>query len=206
MKTSQNGLAFIAQNEGIVLHVYPDSLGNPTIGVGHMLTASEKASGVFANGITMERALELLSVDVGTAESWVNKGVTVSLTQDQFDALVDFTFNCGGGAFTSSTLLKLLNAGNYQGAADQFLVWDIPAAVIPRRQRERTLFLTPDPVVVTEVVQPPVAPVQPVVVATPPTPVVAVVPPAPPTPLPDPPSAGWQALLNFFTALLGKRF
>jgi lysozyme len=48
----------------------------------------------------------------------------VPLTQNQFDALVSLVFNIGGGAFRKSTLLKKLNAGDIQGAADQFLVWN----------------------------------------------------------------------------------
>ncbi len=50
--------------------------------------------------------------------------VAVPLTQNQFDALVSLIYNIGEGNFASSTLLKMLNAGNYRGAADQFLVWD----------------------------------------------------------------------------------
>ncbi len=200
MKTSQAGLAFIAQNEGTVLHVYNDSVGNPTIGVGHMLTASEKASGVFAHGITEQQALALLAVDVGTAESWVNKGVTVQITQNMFDALVDFTFNCGGGAFTSSTLLKLLNEDNLAGAAGQFLVWDKPAGILGRRERERTLFLTPD-VSVPAVVSPPspsppAPPVLPDPVVPDPEPVPVIVPP---------PVSPWTAFINFFVSIFGGK-
>ena len=65
-----------------------------------------------------------------------------TLNQNQFDALVDFVFNVGVRAFETSTLLRRLNEGNYQGAADQFLVWNKPAMLIPRRQRPRARFLS----------------------------------------------------------------
>ncbi len=198
MKTSQAGLAFLAQNEGTVLHVYNDSRGIPTIGVGHMLTEAEKASGVFNGGITEAQALALLATDVGTAESWVNKGVTVSITQNMFDALVDFTYNCGGGAFTNSTLLRLLNTGDDMSAvADQFLVWDKPVEILGRRRRERTLFLTPDVTAAAPVVVPPPPP--------PPLPVPAPIAPVAVPAVVPPPVSPWVAVINFFVSLFGGK-
>ena len=71
--------------------------------------------------------------------------MTVPLTQNQFDALVSLTYNIGSGAFNNSTLLKL-NKGDYQGAADQFLVWNkadgkVMKGLVRRREAERALFL-----------------------------------------------------------------
>jgi lysozyme len=66
---------------------------------------------------------DLLSQDVKPAEQSVNNGVKVSLNQNQFDALVSFTFNVGGGAFSSSTLLKVLNQGQYDQVPDQLRRW-----------------------------------------------------------------------------------
>ncbi|GBF86659.1 lysozyme [Aphanothece sacrum] len=54
----------------------------------------------------------------------VSKAVTVALNQNQFDGLVCFCYNVGAGAFQESTLLKKLNAQDYTGAAEQFLVWN----------------------------------------------------------------------------------
>jgi lysozyme len=197
MKTSQNGLAFIAREEGTVLHVYKDVAGNETIGVGHMLTAAEKASGVYANGITQQQALELLASDVGIAENWVNKGVTVAITQNMFDSLVDFTFNAGGGALMTSSLLKLLNAhDDLTDCANEFLLWDkteingvltVDAELLGRRQRERALFLTPNAKVTPAAVTPEPAPtvVSAAIVPSPVAPAPIVVAPAvvPPPPL-----------------------
>lgn len=146
MKTSQAGLSFIAHEEGEVLHVYKDQVGVATIGIGHALRPGES----FPNGITHDQALELLAQDAGTAEGAINKDVTVSISQNAFDALCSFTFNLGTGALGGSTLLKLLNQGNYAGAANEFPRWcHAPAGVInpgilARRKREQALFLTPD--------------------------------------------------------------
>jgi lysozyme len=203
MKTSQNGLAFIAENEGTVLHVYNDSLGNPTIGVGHLLTPSEKASGVFDNGITQAQALALLAVDVGTAEAAVNSNVNVQLTQNAFDACVDFTFNCGGGAFASSTFLKDINAGDTQAAANAILMWDIPASIMGRRHRERTLFLAPDaaPPATPPAPSPVTPPAEPL--SNPPPAPVSVLPVPSPVPAPAPgPTSVFQSIIDGITWLV----
>jgi lysozyme len=153
MKTSDMGLTFLSHWEGEVLHVYKDQVGVPTIGVGHALKAGES----FPNGITHDQAMTLLSHDAAIAESAINGHTTVTLTQNQFDALVSFTFNLGTGAFTSSTLLKLLNAGNVQGAADEFPKWchaggALNQGILNRRNSERALFLKPDAVVPAPVI------------------------------------------------------
>lgn len=132
MQMSQHGLELLKQWEGCELKVYNDSAGLPTIGVGHLLTKSELSSGkinidgvavVYANGLTNDQVLALLAQDVKPAEQSVNNGVKVSLNQNQFDALVSFTFNVGGGAFSSSTLLKVLNQGQYDQVPDQLRRW-----------------------------------------------------------------------------------
>ena len=118
MKTSQKGLEFIESEEGKVLHVYKDQAGYPSIGIGHKLTPLQVASGNivikgelihFANGLTDQQCYDLLAQDVIPAENEVNHAVKVTLDQNQFDCLVDFCYNAGGGAFAGSTLLKLLN-------------------------------------------------------------------------------------------------
>ena len=132
MQMSQHGLELLEQWEGFELKVYNDSAGLPTIGVGHLLTKSELSSGkinikgvavAYGNGLTNQQVTDLLAQDVNPAEQSVNKGVKVSLNQDQFDALVSFTFNVGGGAFSSSTLLKVLNQGQYDQVPTQLLRW-----------------------------------------------------------------------------------
>ncbi len=101
MKTSIEGLQFVKEQEGCVLHPYNDISGHPTIGVGHLIKDGED----FSQGITEEEALDLLAQDISWAEAAVN-AYQLELTQGQFDALVDFTFNAGEGA-----LAQLLRHG-----------------------------------------------------------------------------------------------
>lgn len=109
--------------EGQVLHVYQDQAGVPTIGVGHALTEEEKKAGTFTAGITPDQGKALLRADVARAEHSVNTLVVVPLEQNQFDALVSFTFNLGGGALERSQLLHRLNMGNYGAVPLELLRW-----------------------------------------------------------------------------------
>jgi len=106
--------------EGCVLTAYPDpgTGGSPwTIGYGH-------TNGVqHGDTCTPEQADAWLVDDISDAEVAVNRLVTVRLTQHQFDALVDWTFNEGAGNLESSTLLRKLNAGDYAGADAEFARW-----------------------------------------------------------------------------------
>jgi lysozyme len=120
VKTSLDGLAFLAAQEGCVLHVYKDQVGVLTIGVGHALRPGES----YPDGISHDEAMALLAQDVASAEAAVNSDVCVPLTQNEYDALVDFVFNCGRGALEHSSVLACLNAGDYRGAADALLLWD----------------------------------------------------------------------------------
>ena len=95
---------------------------------------------------TLEQAKEYFAHDLKRFESSVNNLVKVPLTQNQFDALVSLTYNIGSGNFASSTLLKKLNAKDYQGAADQFPRWNkakgkVLNGLTRRRAAERALFL-----------------------------------------------------------------
>lgn len=149
MRTSAAGLEFITRWEGEVLHVYEDVAKIPTIGVGHVVLAGES----FPDGITHERAQELLAADVASAEAAVHKLAASTefrgrepLAQCEFDALVSFAFNVGAGAFAKSTLAKKLAAGDRKAAAAEFLKWDKAggkpvAGLHNRRVAERALFL-----------------------------------------------------------------
>jgi lysozyme len=120
VKLSAQGLQLIKQQEGFRSRTYLDVAGFPTIGYGHRLIHP----GSFPDGIDDPQATEILAADVRDAEQAVERLVRVSLTQGQFDALVDFCFNLGPGRLASSTLLKLLNGGSYDEAAEQLLRWD----------------------------------------------------------------------------------
>jgi lysozyme len=132
MQMSQRGKELLAQWEGIEFKVYKDSAGLPTIGVGHLLTRDELTSGKivicgqpvkYATGLTQQHVMDLLDQDLNTFEEIVNTSVKLDLAQHQFDALVAFTFNVGGNAFKSSTLLKVLNQGRLSDVPEQLRRW-----------------------------------------------------------------------------------
>lgn len=120
MQLSAAGLALLKQSEGFSAKVYLDVAGLHTIGYGHRLLPGES----FPNGVTEDQATVLLNADVATAERCVSRFVRVPLTQGQFDALVDFTFNLGSARLRNSTLLVDLNREQYASAAQQLLLWD----------------------------------------------------------------------------------
>lgn len=145
MTTSDVGVDLISGFEGTRFKAYDDGVGVWTIGTG---------TTVYPNGVkvkqgdtcTPEQAKTYFKHDLAKFEKTVNESVTVPLTQNQFDALVSLTYNIGSGAFNNSTLLKKLNKGDYQGAADQFLAWKkaggkVLPGLVRRREAERALFL-----------------------------------------------------------------
>ncbi len=139
MEISDAGVAFIEAHEGCKLEAYLDSVGIPTIGYGHTSGVSE------GDTCTQEQADQWLRDDLSEAEDCVNKVVAVPLTQNQFDALCSFTFNLGCGALKGSTLLRLLNQGDTENSAKEFVKWDraggkVVAGLLKRRQDEQALF------------------------------------------------------------------
>jgi lysozyme len=136
------GTALIQSFEQLRLVGYLDQRGVPTNGWGH--TGPDVQVG---QPCTKEQADAWFAADTQNAVRGVDNSLTVFCTQNQFDALVSFTFNVGVGAEAHSTLIKLMNAGDIQGAAAQFLVWDhingVPnAGLLRRRQAEQALFLS----------------------------------------------------------------
>lgn len=141
MKTSENGIALIREFEGCRLTPYEDVAGKMTIGIGHLIQHGEHFE-----IITEQQAENLLRHDLLSAEAVVNQSVAVDIDQNEFDALVSFTFNLGGKRFRMSTLLEYLNNGEYEKAANEFLKWNKAAGVesdglTRRREAERDLFL-----------------------------------------------------------------
>jgi len=143
---SQPGEALTEQFEGCRLAAYQDSAGVWTIGYGHTQGVVEGMT------CTEMQAFAWLQEDLLTVEKQINRDITVPLTQgkvpltqEEFDALVDFGFNLGCHALESSTLWKKLNAGDFKGAAAEFPKWDHAggkevAGLLRRRLAEQALF------------------------------------------------------------------
>jgi lysozyme len=120
---------------------YLDAVGVPTIGYGH--TGPDVTPNLV---ITQAQAEALLQSDLRGAENAVSAAVTVALNDNQFAVLVSFVYNLGAGTLNSSTLLALLNGGDYNGAAQQFTRFvyaggEILQGLVTRRNAERALFL-----------------------------------------------------------------
>jgi lysozyme len=151
---SPSGLALIKKFEGLRLSAYRCIAGIWTIGYG---------STYYRNGTSVKKgdkladihqADELFKYTLQHFEQAVNQLVQVPLTQNQFNALVSFAYNAGTNALGKSTLLKLLNQGNYEAAAKQFLIWNkitdpatgkkiVAPDLTRRRIVESELFLKP---------------------------------------------------------------
>lgn len=142
-KMGSLGLALLKSFEGKRLNSYDDGVGVWTIGYG-----TTRINGVkVTRGMTISdsQAEEYLKADLNSFEKTVNEAVKVPLNQNQFDALVSLTYNIGSSAFTNSTLLRKLNASDYKGASDQFLVWNkgggkVMRGLVRRREAEKKLF------------------------------------------------------------------
>jgi lysozyme len=143
--TGDAGLALIKSYEGLRLDAYLDTGGIPTIGYGHTSAAGDPIV-IMGQKITEAKANEILKKDVRKFESAVIRLVKVPLSQNQFDALVCFCYNIGEVELSRSTLLRMLNAKDYKGAADQFPRWNkdngvVLNGLVKRRAAERDLFL-----------------------------------------------------------------
>jgi lysozyme len=136
MKTSAGGIALIKQWEGLKLEAYLCPAGVWTIGYGHTGKAAREGSRIIP-----AHAELLLKQDLRKFEAAINEAVEVPLEQHQFDALVSLVYNIGIGAFQKSTLLRVLNAGNYDAVPEQFMRWNkagkrVLAGLVNRRAAE----------------------------------------------------------------------
>ena len=144
MNTSKAGLDLIKQFEGLRLKAYKCPADVWTIGYGHTSAAGQPAvkSGM---SITEAQANKILASDLGQYEDAINNSVKVDLTQNQFDALVSFVYNVGIEAFQKSTLLKKLNAGQYDAVPGELMKWtkgggkELPG-LVRRRRAEAALW------------------------------------------------------------------
>jgi len=140
MNIGEKGLDLIKSFEGLRLTAYRPTPNDVwTCGFGHVKGVKE------FDTCSIQKADEWLLQDISDACDCVNHHVTAGINQNQFDALVSFVYNVGGGNFQSSTLLRELNAGDFKNAAEQFLRWDkqkgkVLPGLTKRRQAEKELF------------------------------------------------------------------
>jgi len=143
MQSSFNGKKLLQELEGFRAKAYLDTGGVWTVGYG---TTKIDGKPVEAGQTATERqAQEWLEQDMAWAQTAVNKLVKVKLTQNMFDALVSFVYNIGENAFARSTLLQLLNSGQYEPASQQFDRWvydnkKLIKGLVTRRLEEKRLF------------------------------------------------------------------
>ena len=95
--------------------------------------------------ITQEQAEQMLLDELVEYENYINELVSVDLSQNQFDALVSWVYNLGPSNLRSSTLLKVLNSGDYNGVSAQIMRWNkaggkVLEGLTRRREAEARLF------------------------------------------------------------------
>lgn len=146
MEVSAEGIEFIKRHEAWRSRMYHDAGGKPTIGWGHLINVFSEAD-LLSKQLSKEEGEAILRKDLKAAVHAVNYYLKVPVTQNQFDALVSFTFNVGGGAFKSSALLKKLNAGaEEQEIVAEFKRWVFASGkkidgLLTRRMAEVAFFL-----------------------------------------------------------------
>jgi len=142
LSCNEAGLSILRSAEALRLDAYYCPAGRLTIGWGH--TGPDVSEGQV---ITEDEAVRLLDLDVAAAADAVRRFVVVRLNDNQFSALVSFTFNLGAGSLRGSTLLRCVNAGDMDAAAAEFPKWchsqgQILAGLVTRRDAEQALFLS----------------------------------------------------------------
>ena len=139
MNISQEGLGLIKKFEGCELEAYVCAAGVWTIGYGSTKEVKE------GDKISQEEADKLLLHEMDEYEGYITDNVTVDLKQNQFDSLVSWVFNLGPTNLKASTMLKVLNLGNFEGVPEQMKRWNKANGktldgLIRRREAEALLF------------------------------------------------------------------
>jgi len=137
------GLEIVKRFEGLRLRAYRDPVGIWTIGYGHTRTAHSGMT------LTQQQAEDLLRDDLREAERAVSRLVIAPLNDNEFAALVSFTFNLGQGNLSASTLLRKLNSGQRGEVPKEFLRWNraggkVLNGLTARRFAEMSLFMRPE--------------------------------------------------------------
>ena len=148
MATGSKGIDLIKTFEGFRSAPYLCPAGIPTIGYGATFYTNGKKVTMQDKPITEQEASELLKKMLGSFENAVISNCKKPLNQNQFDALVCFTYNLGAGSLKSSTLLKKVNANpNDATIKDEFMKWTkaggkVLNGLVKRREAEANLYFT----------------------------------------------------------------
>ena len=148
MKTGINGIELIKKYEGFMSEPYKCPAGVPTIGYGATYYPNGERVNMNDVSITKETAELYLMNMLGSYENAVNRYVQVTLTQNQFDALVSFAYNLGNGSLQKSTLLKRVNADPCDSdITNQFNRWvkaggKTLRGLVKRRKEEAKLYFS----------------------------------------------------------------
>lgn len=146
MNIGDRGVELIKSFESFEPAPYRDAAGIPTIGYGNTYYPGGQRVRMTDTPISEPEARRLLLAVLQDFEDAINTALRVEVTQSQFDALVCWAYNVGARAAADSTLMRKLNAGDVQGAADQFTRWTksggkVLRGLLRRREAERALFL-----------------------------------------------------------------
>ena len=139
MKISEEGIALIKKFEGCKLEAYLDAVDVPTIAYGR--TKDVKIGDI----CTQQQAEDWLEEELVEYEGYVNEAVKVELTQPQFDSLVSWTYNLGPSNLNRSSMLRVLNASDYDNVPEQIMRWNkaggrVLAGLVRRREAEAEMF------------------------------------------------------------------
>ena len=141
-----DGIALLRREEGVRHAPYNDSRGNCTVGVGHLIHKGPCTTKETRRRLTDSEVNALLRDDIARFERVVRKAFSgkraLKATQNRFNAAVSLAFNIGPAGFSGSTVARRIGAGDLDGAASAFLMWDNPFELRPRREREKRLFLS----------------------------------------------------------------
>lgn len=151
MKASPYCIKKIEELEAFSAEPYPDEAGHATIGYGELLHKGPPTEDEIKNlRWTIAQAEERLLVHIAKFERALNTALKVPVNQNQFDALLIWTYNCGIGALKSSSWLQAINRGEYAAVPELLKLWNkvtkdgklvVSPGLVNRRQFEADLFM-----------------------------------------------------------------
>lgn len=147
MNVSDKAIKMIRHHEGVRVKPYQDAIGLWTVGVGHLIGDGKTLPDEWNRTLTMGEVDEILRKDLARFEAGVERLCPTGLTQPRFDALVSISFNFGLGNLQRSSIRMKHNRGEFEDAADSFLLYNkaggkIFKGLVNRRNDERALYLS----------------------------------------------------------------